>query len=249
VIAVVTSWRGVGATTTAFLLAAELAAEETAWLVEADPAGGVWAGRVRLDPGNVGGLERVAFGPSGLEPREMLGAVAQRIGGVRLVTLPADPYRAHTCHRPRVPWQQMLRSLDGDVVVDVGRHRAGSPVAALWHEADVVVAVTDPEVSDVVATSEWLRASGRVASDDTGWGDVPSVVAVVAAPGGVAFGERAVRDDLEERFGAWLAWEPGTVDRAIRGETSSDRRSRRSPLLAGIRQLASAARGAVEVRV
>jgi hypothetical protein len=248
-IVVVTSWRGIGASTTAFLLAASLVGDEPAWLVEADPAGGVWAGRVDVAPAKVAGLEHIAFGPRGVEPAEQFGEVAQPVGAVRVVTAPADPHRAHTCHRPRVPWPSMLGSLPGDVVVDAGRHRSGSPVGALWRVADVVVLVTSPEVADVVSSSEWLRTGGRVAADEPGIGDVPCTVAVVAAPGGVAFGEQAIRSDLGERFGAWLDWDPSTVDLMLLGASPNDRRLRRSALLAGAQRLAGAARRSAEVLV
>jgi hypothetical protein len=238
VIVVVTSWRGVGASTTAFLLAAELSGDNPAWLVEADPAGGVWAGRVDVAPNNVAGLEHIAFGPSGLEPSELFGAVAQPVGAVRVVTAPADPHRAHTCHRPRIAWPTMLRSLDGDVIVDAGRHRSGSPLGALWRVADVVVLVTAPEVAAVVSSSEWLRSNGRVSHEEPGIGDVPCRVAVVAAPGGVTFGEQAIRSDLGDQFGAWLEWEPTTVDLILGGSPTTDRRLRRSALLAGVHRLA-----------
>ena len=246
-IVVVTSWRGVGASTTAFLLAAELSADEPAWLLEADPAGGTWAGRVDLAPSNLAGLEHIAFGPSGLEPAELFGAVAQPVGAVRMVVAPADPHRAHTCHRPRIAWPAMLHSLPGDVVVDAGRHRAGSPVGALWRAADVIVLVTAPEVPAVVASSEWLRACGRVAAEEAGFGDVSCTVAVVASPGGVAFGEQAIRSDFGRQFGAWLEWEPNTVDLMTRGVPTTDRRLRRSALIAGVHRLALSVRESVEV--
>jgi hypothetical protein len=242
VITVVTSWRGIGSSTTAFLLAAELAVDEPSWLIEADPAGGVLAGRVELSTSAFAGLERVAFGPAGVPAPELFGSVAQPVGALRMVAAPADPFRAHTCHRPRVEWRSLLRALDGDVVVDAGRHRPGSPNGALLRDADLVVVVTVPEVAAVVSTTEWMRAHGRVAADEPGFGDVPCVVAVVAAPGGVAFPEHTLRAEFGDRFGAWLEWEPTTVDRMLRGDSAQDRRSRRSALLAGVRQLATAAR-------
>ena len=58
-IVAVGAWRGTGATTTALLLAAALAADsgvesDGAWFVEADPAGGVLAGRMSLPTGEIG---------------------------------------------------------------------------------------------------------------------------------------------------------------------------------------------------
>lgn len=248
-ITAVTSWRGVGATTTALLLAAEFASDTPVWLIEADPAGGVLAGRIEVSSSALAGLERVAFGPTGSSAQELFEAVAQALGQVRVVVAPADPFRAHTCHRPRVPWPNLLRDLDGHVVVDAGRHRPGSPVGALLRAADLVVAVTSPEVADVVATSEWLRAKGRVAPDEGGVGDVPCVVAVVDAPGGVAFAERTLRADFGEHFGGWISWDSATVDLRLQGVAVNDRLLRRSRLLADVRRLRAAVERAVEVLV
>ena len=70
-IVAVGAWRGTGATTTALMLASAMAAESSlesdgAWFVEADPAGGVLAGRMPLPPGALGGLEQLAFPPAGV---------------------------------------------------------------------------------------------------------------------------------------------------------------------------------------
>ena len=70
-IVAVAGWRGVGSTTAALLLASAFAAQSTAdedaaWLVEADSAGGVLAGRMQLPAAALGGLEQLCFPPAGV---------------------------------------------------------------------------------------------------------------------------------------------------------------------------------------
>lgn len=235
----VTSWRGVGTTTTALLLAASLAEQHPTWLVEADPAGGVLAGRIHFEPSALGGLERIAFPVEPLDALQAFTAVGHPMGQLRVVAAPADPFRAHACHAPRWPWQAALRELHDDVVVDIGRLRAATPAWQLLTMADVVVLVASPEVSAAVASVEWLRADGRVSPIDTGLADVPVRVAAVDSPGGVAFGRDALERELGDRFGAWLPWEPATVELLHRGTAPTDRRYRRGALLASAARLAA----------
>lgn len=238
-IVAVGSWRGTGATTLALLAAACLAAgdEQGAWLVEADPAGGVLAGRMHLDAAAVGGLESVAF-PSQRGPAaELFRSAAHMAGGLRIVSAPADPFRAFACHQPRVPWVLSLRELPGPVVVDVGTLRAGSPVWPVLTSADAVVLVTAPEVSAAVAAAEWLQVGGRVSPSDQGLIDGNARLAIVDSPGGIAFSRGALLAQLGERCCAWLPWEPSAVDLVQRGAAAGDRRLRRSALMTATHQL------------
>lgn len=225
------SWRGVGATTASLLLAACAAEQGDAWLVEADPAGGVLAGRLELPQQAIGGLERVAFPTEAGNPIGLLDAVAHRTGGLRVVSCPADPFRAHACHLPRQAWAHSLPDLPGTVVVDLGRLRAGSPVGSLIAVADVVLLVTSPEVCAAVSSIEWMRAGGVSAPDEHGVGDVPLRLLVVDSPGGVAFAEHTLAADLGDQWGGWLPWRPVDVDLLHRGAPTDDRRLRRSPLV------------------
>ena len=111
------SWRGTGATTAALLAGACLAVadEAGAWLVEADPAGGVLAGRMHIAAQSVGGLERVAFPTERVSTLAAFEALAHVAGNLRVVAAPADPFRAHACERPRMPWGASLRGLPGSV--------------------------------------------------------------------------------------------------------------------------------------
>lgn len=235
----VTSWRGIGASTTALALAACFAEKADAWLVEADPAGGALAGRMRFASGELGGLERVAFPVGHLTPLDSFDSVAAHRGRLRIVAAPADPFRACACHSPRVPWSPALRDLGGAVVVDVGRTTAGGPARPLLAMADTVLVVTVPEVSAVVASAEFVRSRARVSPADVPLDEVDLRVAVVDAPGGVGFGRHTLEADLADVWAGWLPWDPSSVDAVQRGALPGDRALRHSSLLAAARRLAA----------
>lgn len=233
------SWRGVGATTTALLAAAGLASAERAgaWLIEADPAGGALAGRMQLPGHTIGGLERVAFPTERGTPTDAFEAVAHSFGGLRVVTAPADPFRAFSCHQPRMPWTAALRDLPGAVVVDVGRLSAGSPVGGVLAHVDTLLVVTSPEVSAAVSAAEWLQAGGRVSPADPGLPDGKARLVLVESPAGVAFPRATLMAELGDRCAGWLPWDVAIVDLMHRGAPATDRRVRRSPLAAAVNQL------------
>lgn len=233
-IVAVTSWRGVGATTVALLVAACMAEHDDAWLVEADPAGGTLAGRMTFAAHELGGLERVAFPVERSTPVESMHAVAHHRGRLHVVTTPADPFRGHACHAPRVPWAPALHDLPGSVVVDIGRVRAGTPARPLLAMADVVLLITSPEVSAAVSTAEWVQAAGRVSAADAALDDLDVRVVVVGAPTGLGFARSTLRS---EHWDAWLPWEPAAVDLVHRGADLDDRRLRRSGLVDAVRDL------------
>lgn len=233
------SWRGVGATSTALLLATCLAAtdEQGAWLIEADPAGGSIAGRMHLQPHSIGALEQVAFPAERGSVFDALIAAAHSNGPLRIITAPADPFRAHACHQPRVPWAAALRELPGAVVVDVGRLRAATPVWPLLHLADTVLLVSSPEVSAAVAGAEWLQAAGRVSPADPGLTEPNARLVFVNSPGGVAFANVTLQAELGEQCVGFLPWEAATLDLVHRGAGAGDRRLRRSALMGAVQQL------------
>ena len=226
------SWRGTGATTAALLCAVAAADEQPVWLIEADPAGGVLAGRLTIEGELVGGLEQLSFGPEQAAAVDMFDVVAHHRGDLRIVTAPADPFRAHACHLPRVQWMSMLEQLPGLVVLDIGRLRAGSPVVDLVRRSHRFVLVTVPEVSALVASAEWLACAGRVSPGDAGIVGPEMRIAVVDAPGSVGFARDVLERELSSQWGGWLPWEPTTVDLVHRGAGADDRRLRRSPLMA-----------------
>lgn len=232
-------WRGTGATTTALLLAVALHAEgRRPWLIEADPAGGVLTGRMHLDPPFGGGLERVAFPTDQGSVHERFALAATQVAGVRIVAAPADPFRAFTCHTPRVPWAAALRDLDDPVILDVGTIRADS---AVWHvlgHLDVLLLAITTEAVSVVATDEWVTARGRVSPAEQGLGiDCAQLVVVDAPVSGESFSRRVLEADLGGRLVGWLPWSTDAVDLLYRGAAFDDRRLRRNPLVAAGIQL------------
>jgi MinD-like ATPase involved in chromosome partitioning or flagellar assembly len=243
-----TSWRGVGTTTTALLVATCLAERGGAWMIEADPAGGVLAGRVSLEPHQFGGLERVAFPIEPMGVTDAFHAVAVHRDGLRIVAAPADPFRSHACHSPRSPWVPSLHDLDGTVVIDIGRSRTGSPARSILAMADVVLLITSPEVSAAVSTAEWMQSAGRVSAAEPGLDDAVVKVVVVDSPGGLSFAESTLRSDLDDNWGGWLPWEPAAVDLVHRGADASDRRLRRSALIGAASELAESITREVAVR-
>lgn len=234
------SWRGTGTTTTALLLAACLTTRDDAesWLIEADPAGGAIAGRMQLAAHTIGGLERVAFPTERVSPTDVFEAVAHKAARLRIVTAPSDPFRAHACHQPRLPWITSLRELSGNVVVDVGRIRSGTPVWPILAAADLVLLATSPEISAAVSTSEWLRAEGRVSPVDPGLGSGKARLVFVDSPVGVSFPRTMLSAELGDQFAAWLPWEQSAVDLIHRGAMPDDRRLRRSALVSTVNELA-----------
>lgn len=234
------AWRGVGATSAALLLATTLASESDAWLIEADPAGGSLAGRLPMAPHAIGGLERIAFATDRQSAPEAFGAVAHVVGSLRVVTAPADPFRAFACHHPRVPWAASLRDLPGPVVVDAGRLRGGTPAWPLLELADQVIVVSSPEVTAAVAATEWVQAGGRVSPADPGRAEGRTTIAFVESPGGVAFSRSRLQSAIGDLASvAFLRWEPAAVDLVHRGATGTDRRFRRSGLMAEVAALAT----------
>lgn len=237
-IVAVGSWRGLGTTTTAMLTAACLSTSDVtgSWLIEADPAGGTLAGRLQLASASLAGLERVAFPTTRVSAVEAFESVCHQVDDLRIVTSPTEPFRAHACHTPRNPWPVSLRELSRNVVVDVGRLRSSTAVWPILALADVVLVVTSPEVSAVVATTEWLDAGGRVSPSDPGIEKEKIRLVFVDAPCGVAFPCSTLRLDVEA-FGGWLPWEPGTVDLLHRGASVDDRRFRRSQLMSAANEV------------
>jgi len=208
-----------------------------AWLVEADPAGGVLAGRIATPSHCVGGLERVAFPAERLSVAESFTAAAHVTGGRRIVLGPADPFRAFACHQPRMPWAAALRDLPGSVVVDIGTVRAGSPIWPLLAQVDAVLLVASPEASAAVAAVEWVKVVGRISPADPGLLDTPTYIAFVESPAGIAFPKATLQTELADRLAGWLPWEPAAVDLVHRGADGSDRRLRRSALMGAVNQM------------
>jgi hypothetical protein len=245
-IVAVGGWRGYGATTVACALASTWASSESeAWLIEADPAGGVLSGRVDMNPRCVGGLERVAFPVDRCPAVERFREVAHRSGGLCMVSAPVDPFRAHSCHHPRTPWVPSLAELGEFVVVDVGRIRAATAAWDVLAIADVVVVVSSPEVASVVSSAEWIYAVGRVSPRDPGIDEGIARLCVVESPGGLFFNRASLTADLGGVCAGWIPWDPAAVDLLYRGASVDNRGYRRGGFMPAIDRLGAALRSGV----
>jgi hypothetical protein len=241
----------VGTTTAALALAAAHATQHSeTWLVEADPAGGVLSGRMRFASGVVGGLERLAFplGGTGAEGVGIEPAVelSHEACGVRVITAPADPFRAHACHRPRHDWIGDFADHEGLTVIDLGRVRVGTPVWPVVERAAVTVVVANPEVVSVVSSVEWLHDGGRVAGGEVGVPDGRGRLLVVDAPGGVAFPRQRLERELADACVGWLPWEPAAVDAMHRGAVPARRPHRHTSLMEAACDVMAAIEAVVE---
>ena len=237
-IAAVVGWRGVGTTTAALALGAACAQQGVVtWLVEADPAGGVLSGRMRFASGVVGGLERLAFPIEGSADADRALQVSHEACGMRVITAPADPFRANACHRPRHDWVGALAERDDLAVVDLGRVRVGTPVWPVVERAAITIVVSNAEVVSVVSSAEWLHDGGRVAGGEVGVPEGRGRLVVVDAPLGVAFPRLRLERELGDTCIGWLPWDPAAVDALHRG-VAPVRRSHRT---AGLPEAAAGA--------
>jgi cellulose biosynthesis protein BcsQ len=238
-IVALTSWRGIGTTTAALSLSRAAAARGARpVLVEADPAGGVLAGRLAQVTG--GGLEALAFPPRRSTTSDDVLAAAVDHDGIELVTASGDPFRAWSCHQPRVPWAPALRELGErrDVIVDLGRMRGASPAAALLAIADVVLVVSDADVVSLAGTLDWVAALGRVSPVDQPLAADTVRALVVEAPTALEPVRRVDAEaDLGDRLAGWLPWSPACASALTSGRTSVPRVARRSPLLRAASEL------------
>lgn len=241
-------WRGQGASVTSLLLAwcAALVDETGAWLIEADPAGGVLAGRLQLPTHSVGGLERVAF-PQGHSVAEALVSVAHQPAGsagrLHVVAAPVDPFRAHACHQPRAAWWSALRDLPGHVVIDVGSLRAGTPAQPLIDSADHVLVTTSPEVSAAVSASEMVGSGGRISATEHRFATDRARIVIVDSPSGISFPASTLQQQLGAQCVGVLPWDPAAVDLVHRGAGLGERRLKRSSLIAAAQRIATAVLG------
>jgi len=228
------SWRGIGASTTALLLASAAAMRgHDAWLVEADPAGGVLASRAPALSG-VDSLGRVAFTRSDERVETVLQGSSRRLGPVNVVTAPWDSFQAWSAiASPRRPWAEALRRLGGLVVVDVGSLRGGAiPSWPIIERADALVMVTNPDAAGLTSTVAWMDAKGQSAPGVAGLSLDTSRLVVVDTPGGSTeqFGPN-VADELNGRMVGWWDWEPRVVDHVLRGGSLDHRAIRRHDLV------------------
>lgn len=154
VLALASAKHSPGVTTAGLALAAAWSSDASAVLVEADPAGGDLAARLRLalDPG------LVSLAAAGRHQAAVLnvGAHTQPLpaGGLALVgpTAPEQAAAAVAGLGVRVP-EAITRS-GAHAVIDCGRWYPGSPACPAWQSADLALVVGQPTVEGI----EHIRA-------------------------------------------------------------------------------------------
>lgn len=231
------SWRGVGTSTAALLLAAGCArAGSEAWLVEGDPAGGVITGRAPALRGQPASLSGAAFESRSTQLDEFVFR-SHPWAGVRVFTGAVDPFEAWSAvATPRHDWVTSMGRLPGVCVVDVGSLRGGpGPGWRLVEVADVVVMVTSADPVSCASTVHWLDAKGQSAPGVGGLSVGVARLLVVDAP--ITAGERLALDavvELGEECVGWWPWEPRTVDAVVRGAELDHRSVRRTALVRAV---------------
>jgi MinD-like ATPase involved in chromosome partitioning or flagellar assembly len=218
------TWRGLGATTSALMLAAGAASAEPTWMIEADPAGGVLQARSTLLAGATKTLEHVAF-----EHDCKVDAAAQPLAGTNVVIGPADSFRAwSSIASPRTNWIDQLRRVSGTVIIDIGSLRGSTPVWRIIEQSDVVLMCTTSEPASLVSTLAWMDAKGQSAPGVGGLSASSARLVVVDAPtgSGERFTSSQVQHEIGDRLAGWLPWQPTVVDAILRGATVSHRRLR-----------------------
>ena len=239
IVAVCTVKGTLGATTTALVTAAAGATVVPAWLIEADPSGGVLAGLCRhlaTSPG----LERLT---SNRDPFafEYLDSVSQPLGAFRVAVAPADAFRATVAvSSPRSEWLSDLARMKGLVVVDIGRIGGGSPSWPILAFADMVIVVAAPTPLGLAGAVEWCEHGGRIAPGLTGVDPTVCRIATVHPPDKRRqqhFDPTDVRAQLGARLAACLPWDPNAVDLLLRGAEFGYPRLKGSPLCRAARGL------------
>jgi pilus assembly protein CpaE len=241
VVAVGTVKGGLGATTTALVLAAALAERRPTLLVEADPSGGTLVG-VCPSLAATPTLELLMSERRDQASVEQVLQCTQPLGDLLVAAAPPEPFTAHlVVDQPRSPWMGTLRKVDGHVVCDVGRLQAGSPAWTVLQASDEVVLVTGSDPMGLAATVEWAEQRGRVAPGVSGLAVDATRIVVVAPAGAGRHGgpSERIAAELGARFAGQLPWDPAGIDLLRRGASLRHRSLRRTGLVGAARALAA----------
>jgi hypothetical protein len=132
-----------------------------------------------------------------------------------------------------------LATLDGPVLVDVGRLRPGSSAGALLAALDVLLLVTSDDPISVASSLMWADLGGRVAAQG---GEVDSwrvsLCAVEQPTAAHRVGAAELARAGEGRWLGSLPWSPFAVRHLHAGVSPRDRRLRRDPLVLAADHLA-----------
>lgn len=194
-----------GATTTALALATVWPADRPVLVVEADPDGGVLAGRRGL-AASPGLVDVAAAALKDGRPADHTQPLGTRVDAV---VAPADVAQVRAVLAAAGPalWS-MLGRHPTDVIVDCGRLSASSPCADAARAADVTLIVARRRIDDVVGLRSQVPALGQI-------GASPQLVLVDDG----AYGADAVAAAAGAPLVATLPCDPRTAG-ALNGETA-----------------------------
>ena len=219
------SVRSCGASTLALGLVATWPEGRPVLLVEADPAGGTLAATAGW-PGEPSLVSLAAAARHGGDPGIIDGHCHFLPGGAKALVAPASAEQARTALGMLGTLFGHLGDLEADVVVDCGRLDPGSPAMALVEQANRLVLVARPRLSDLHAVAAWLASHGEVS------GHV-SLVAVGDGP----YPDAEIADALGTEVAARLPWGPDAA-MALAHLPASARQLRAAPLVRAARTLA-----------
>ena len=226
-----------GSTTTA--LALGVASPEPTIVVEADPYGGDLALRCTAPGGKVflplpTVLTLAIEARSSIDPGLVAAKAQEFTGSTRIVPGHLSAEQAMGV-KSWAPLAQALTASASRTVVDLGRIHSGSPTLPVATAADVLVAVTRPEMGAVAHLRDRLE---RLAPVLASLRNAPPVVVPVVvtgkriAAGVVAAVARllAASDASDVVAGiGWIAWDPAGVERMQAGQVTG--KDAHTPLL------------------
>ena len=215
-----------GSTTTALALGVAWHGESI--VVEADPYGGDLALRCRVPGGGVlpeaPTVLTVAVAARTDASADLVGRYAHRFAESTRVVPGHLAAEQGTGVSDWTPLARALRASGTPVVIDLGRIHAQSPSLPLAAAADVLVTVGRADLGSVVHLRE--RLSRLVPALAESRATPPVMLPVVVAPHrAAAVHAEQIRALLSDTAAgpmvagvAWIAWDPGAVERLERGE-------------------------------
>jgi hypothetical protein len=211
------SAKGAPGTTTAAMLVASLW-PRPALLVDSDPAGGDIALRLPTPDGRPldlsrGMLSLLPLARRDIAPEQVLSHAQQVLGGGEVIAGLAGPEQATAAGPVWSALADVLARLpEHDVVVDLGRFTANSPVLPMAARADVAIMVVRDSVSGVYAARSRLRAVGPVLTGLDGGGPQLGLIVQSNSDHDAESAASVIRAEVEDvsYFGRF-AWDPDGV--------------------------------------
>jgi MinD-like ATPase involved in chromosome partitioning or flagellar assembly len=223
--------RSCGVSTLTLALAATWPSQRRVLLAECDPAGGTLAAASGWAP-EPGLVSLAAAARRDTDPELVWGHCYELAGGAAVLAGPSSADQARSALGMLAGLLARLGELSADVLVDCGR-LAGSTPARVYSDADRVVLVARPQLSDLHALTTWLEVqpSGQRR---------PELVLVGDGP----YSNDEVAEALGIEVLARLPWDPDAATSLV-SRPASARELGRTPLVRSARSLAEGLWGKV----